>query len=68
MEKQIKKFWVAGFFSPAINATVFTILTLENIRKIPSKTAHNWPKPFFPVLTKVNYRNDKVKYSQSFIK
>ena len=23
MEKQIKKFWIAGFFLPAINATVF---------------------------------------------
>ena len=24
MEKGIKKFWVAGFFLPAINATVFS--------------------------------------------
>ena len=24
MEKQIKNFWVAGFFLPAINATVFS--------------------------------------------
>ena len=23
MEKQIKNFWIAGFFLPAINATVF---------------------------------------------
>ena len=24
MEKRIKKFWIAGFFLPAINATVFS--------------------------------------------
>ena len=28
MEKQIKKFWIAGFFLPAINATVFRNLGL----------------------------------------
>ena len=26
MEKQIRKFWIAGFFVPAINATVFNSL------------------------------------------
>ena len=26
MEKRIKKFWIAGFFLPAINATVFSLL------------------------------------------
>jgi hypothetical protein len=30
MEKQIKKFWIAGFFLPAINATVFGKTTQES--------------------------------------
>ena len=32
MEKRIKKFWIAGFFLPAINATVFRAEILEKNR------------------------------------
>ena len=46
MEKRIKKFWVAGFFLPAINATVFSKLNksftvlyfqFKNIEKLTKK-------------------------------
>ena len=30
MEKRIKIFWIAGFFLPAINATVFNLSTNHN--------------------------------------
>ena len=29
MEKRIKFFWIAGFFLPAINATVFKVWTFS---------------------------------------
>ena len=31
MEKQIKNFWIAGFFLPAINATVFNMIQTETL-------------------------------------
>ena len=37
MEKRIKKFWVAGFFLPAINATVFKCTSLSNSSFYPGK-------------------------------
>ena len=34
MEKEIKKFWIAGFFLPAINATVFKNRKVANGEEI----------------------------------
>ena len=44
MEKRIKTFWVAGFFLPAINATVFRIsksLIAEFMKQIKASLFEN---------------------------
>ena len=43
MEKQIKNFWVAGFFLPAINATVFSVTFLSKYQVVHILDGVNQP-------------------------
>ena len=51
MEKRIKRFWVAGFFLPAINATVFRKSKIADVNSLFFKVA-SATAPIAPVLNR----------------